>query len=76
MISTRTSAIGFIQYSKTDNAIVANVRFRYNPREGNDLYIVWNEGLVTDRNSFLPARPFSDQRTILIKYSHTLQFGV
>ena len=42
MFSTQTSAIGFIQYSKTDNAIVANIRFRYNPREGNDLYIVWN----------------------------------
>jgi len=76
MFSTRTSVIGFVQYTKTDNAVVANLRFRYNPREGNDLYIVWNEGLVTDRDSFSPVRPYHDQRTILIKYSHTLQFGI
>ena len=76
MLSTQTSAIGFVQYSKTQNAVIANLRFRFNPREGNDLYIVWNEGLVTSRNSFDPVRPLSDERTILIKYSHTLQFGI
>ena len=75
-VSTRTSAVGFIQYSNTENAVIANLRFRYNPREGIDLYIVWNEGLVTDRASFDPVRPFSDERTILVKYSHTLQFGI
>ena len=76
MFSTQTSAIGFVQYNKTQNAVIANLRFRFNPREGNDLYIVWNEGLVTSRNSFDPVRPLSDERTILIKYSHTLQFGI
>ncbi len=75
-VSTRTTVVGFVQYNKSDNAVVANLRFRYNPREGNDFYVVWNEGLVTDRYSFDPVRPFSDQRTILIKYSHTLQFGI
>jgi hypothetical protein len=76
MLSTKTSATWFVQYSDIDRAIIANVRFRYNPSEGNDLYIVWNEGLVTDRNSFDPVRPFSDERTILLKYSRTFQFGI
>ena len=76
MLSTKTSAVWFVQYSNTDRAIIANVRFRYNPSEGNDLYIVWNEGLVTDRNSFDPVRPLSDERTILLKYSRTFQFGI
>jgi hypothetical protein len=76
MLSSTTSAVGFIQYGSTDNAVVANLRFRYNPREGNDFYIVWNEGLVTDRESFDPVRPFSNERTILVKYSHTFQFGL
>ncbi len=76
MLSTATSAVGFVQYSSTDHAVIANLRVRYNPREGNDLYIVWNEGLVTDRNSFSPVRPFSTARTILVKYSHTLQLGL
>ena len=75
-LSTEISAAWFIQYSNTDKEVIANLRFRYNPREGNDLYIVWNEGLVTDRDYFDPRRPFSDQRTVLIKYSHTLQFGL
>ena len=76
MLSTKTSAVWFVQYSNTDRAIIANLRFRYNPSEGNDLYIVWNEGLVTDRNSFDPVRPLSDERTILLKYSRTFQFGI
>ena len=75
-LSTEISAAWFIQYSNTDREIVSNLRFRYNPSEGNDLYIVWNEGLVTDQDYFDPRRPFSDERTVLIKYSHTLQFGL
>ena len=74
--STKISAAWFIQYSNTDREVITNLRFRYNPTEGNDFYIVWNEGLVTDRNFFDPVRPFSDERTILIKYSRTFQFGI
>ncbi len=76
MLSTATSAVGFVQYSNTDHAVIANLRIRFNPREGNDFYIVWNEGLVTDRTSFTPVRPFSTARTILVKYSHTFQLGL
>ena len=76
MLSTKTSATWFIQYSNTDREIIANLRFRYNPREGNDFYIVWNEGLVTDRSFFDPVRPLSNERTILVKYSRTFQFGI
>ena len=76
MLSTRTSAVAFVQYSRTDDSVVANFRFRYNPTEGTDLYIVWNEGLVTDRGPPGPGRPVSEERTILIKYAHTLQFGL
>ena len=75
-VSTKTSAVAFVQYNNSENALVTNLRFRFNPREGIDLYIVWNEGLVTDRKFFDPVRPFSDERTILVKYSHTLQFGI
>lgn len=76
MLSTKTSAVAFVQYSNTDNAMIANLRFRYNPREGNDLYIVWNEVLVTNRHSFDPVRPLSDERTVVVKYSHTFQLGI
>lgn len=76
LFTTATSIIGFVQYNSIQDIVTANVRLRYNPREGNDLYLVWNEGLITDRRGFTSARPFTDQRTILLKYSHTLQFGL
>jgi len=76
MLSTAASAVGFVQYSSADHAVVANVRIRYNPREGNDLYVVWNESLVSDRTSFDPVRPLSYERTIVVKYSHTFQLGI
>jgi hypothetical protein len=75
MFSNALSAAAFVQYNSAESVVVANVRFHYNPREGNDLYIVWTEGLVTDRFDFDPVRPGSSERTILLKYSHTLTFG-
>jgi hypothetical protein len=76
MVSTTISPVGFVQYTSAQNSVIANLRLRYNPREGNDLYVVWNEVLVTDRTSFTPVRPLSQERTLLIKYSHTFQLGL
>jgi hypothetical protein len=75
MVSTTISAVGFVQYTSAQNSVIANLRLRFNPREGNDLYIVWNEVLATDRESFDPVPPLSRERTLLIKYSHTFQLG-
>lgn len=44
---------------------------RFNPREGTDLYIVYNEGMNTNRHRFDPALPVTDTRTVLVKYSTT-----
>ena len=76
MLSTTMSAVGFVQYTSAQSSFIANLRLRFNPREGNDLYIVWNEVLVTDRSSFSPVRPLSQERTLLVKYSHTFQLGL
>ena len=75
MFSTATSLVAFVQYNSTRSSVLANFRFRFNPREGTDLYIVWNEGLV-DRFASDPARPRTDQRTLLFKYAQTLLFGI
>ena len=75
-LDTRISGDVLIQHSSAANSVTVNLRLRYNPREGTDLYLVWNEGLVTDRFSFVPARPLSDGRTILLKYSQTLTLGL
>lgn len=73
-IDTRLSLNAFVQYSSAANFISTNVRFRYNVREGNDLWIVYNEGLNTDRFRDDLSLPLTNDRTILLKYTYT--FGI
>lgn len=68
------SASTFAQYSNASKSFISNFRLRYNPQEGNDLYIVYNEGLNTDRHSYTPVRPLSNSRTVLIKYTYTFNY--
>ncbi len=71
MLSTKFSAAAFIQYNSAADAVVANIRIRFNPREGNDLYIVYNEALNTDRYREIPVLPYSSSRAIMLKYTYT-----
>ncbi len=71
MLSTKFSASAFIQYNSAIHAVIGNIRIRYNPREGNDLYLVYNEGLNTNRYRELPYLPFTSSRTIMLKYTYT-----
>jgi hypothetical protein len=70
-LNTKLSTNAFIQFNSTNNTVSANVRFRYNLREGNDFWVVYNEGVNTDRDRLTPPLPFTDARTVLIKYTHT-----
>lgn len=72
-LTTKTSLAAFIQYNTASNDVTGNIRFRYNPREGNDFYIVYNEGLNTNRTIETPALPFSSGRTLLLKYTYTFR---
>ncbi len=72
-LNTKVSTNAFIQFNSATNTVSANVRFRYNFREGNDLWIVYNEGINTDRHRIMPTLPFTDTRTILLKYTYTFQ---
>jgi hypothetical protein len=74
MFSTRLSAAAFVQYNTAASAVIANVRFRHNPREGRDLYLVYNHGLHTDRRRLEPFLPTTDRATLLVKYSHAIGF--
>jgi len=71
--TTKTSLAGFVQYNTAADALIANVRFRYNPREGVDLYLVYNEGLNTDPRVRMPELPLSDSRTFMAKITYTLR---
>jgi hypothetical protein len=72
--SIKFSTSAFIQYNSAINAVIANVRFRYNPREGNDLYLVYNEELNTNRFREVPFLPVTNNRTIMLKYTYTFRF--
>jgi hypothetical protein len=73
----RASGNAFIQYNSTTDRLDFNVRLRYNVSEGTDLWIVYNEGLDTDRALSRVdhiKEPLSLSRALIVKYSHTFTF--
>jgi hypothetical protein len=71
MFSKKLSVSSLIQYSSIANGIVSNVRLRYNPKEGNDLYIVFNEGRNIELNRELPVLNRVANAGVLVKYTYT-----
>ncbi|MBM4188822.1 MAG: carbohydrate binding family 9 domain-containing protein [Gemmatimonadetes bacterium] len=71
-LNTKVSFNTFLQYSNVADLATFNARFRYHLREGNDLWMVYNEGLNTVREvGSVPRLPLSSGRTLLVKYTHT-----
>jgi hypothetical protein len=64
-----------VQYNSAADAVVAYVRLRYSPREGSDLYVVYNHGIHTDRYRADPVLPFTDVRAVLLKLTRTFDLG-
>lgn len=73
MCSTKLSISAFVQYNTSINKVLSNVRFRYNPKEGTDLYIVFNEGRNTLIDREIPRLPVFDQRNITVKFTYTFE---
>jgi hypothetical protein len=73
-LTTKTSLSAFVQYNTAIDGVIGNIRFRYNPRDGNDFYLVYDERLHTDRNRTTPALPFTSSRTVLLKYTYTFRW--
>ena len=73
-LNTKFSILTFVQYNGAEDLAIGNIRLRYNPREGNDLYLVYNEILNTDRLGKIPYPPRSGGRALLLKYSYTFNF--
>ena len=76
MFSTKLSLSAFVQYNSASDIVVTNFRLRYNPREGTDLYIVYDEGLNLDRDRELPELPVRNAQTLLLKYSYTFTISL
>lgn len=71
MLNTKLSVNAFIQYNSAEYAIVSNLRLRYNPKEGNDFYIVFNEGRNTSLTREVPNLPVYSSRAVMVKYTYT-----
>jgi hypothetical protein len=70
-LNVKHSLVSFIQYNSANHSIITNLRYRFNPSEGHDLYIVYDEGLNYDLTREVPILPLTNNRTILLKYSYT-----
>lgn len=73
-VNTALSLNTFFQYNSAANRISANTRFRYNVSEGSDLWVVYDEGLNTDRTRQVPTLPRTDSRSLTVKYTYTFHF--
>ena len=72
-LNTKYSGNAFFQYNSETNQTSLNVRLRYNPKEGNDLFIVYSELLNDGDLISTPMPPRSESQSLLIKYSYTFQ---
>jgi len=75
-LNVKHSLIAFIQYNSASDAFITNIKYRYNPRERNDFYIVYDEGLNSNREREIPVLPRTSNRTIMLKYSYTFNIGL
>jgi hypothetical protein len=75
-LDSRTSGNAFVQFNSTTNRLDFNVRLRYAFAEGTDLWLVYNEGLDTDRtpDAVGTESPLSLSRALILKYTHTFGF--
>ena len=72
--NAKLSMVGLVQLNSVDDKLGANFRLRYNVREGSDLWLVYDEGIFTERDQAdpsLPRRPWSDSRALRLKVTHT-----
>jgi hypothetical protein len=75
-LDARTSGNALVQYNSTTNQLDLNLRLRYAFAEGSDLWLVYNEGLDTERSPLTSGitPPMSRSRAFLLKYTHTFSF--
>ena len=74
MLSTKLSASLLVQYVNIEDDLITNFRLRYNPREGNDFYLVYNDYRGINRRNSDPDMPGFFNKTIMVKYIHTFIF--
>ncbi len=73
-LNVKLSVNAFAQINSLTKVSAINFRLRYNWKDGNDLFMVYNETLNNDgkTDQYLP---FSDYRAVIIKYIYTFHIG-
>lgn len=69
--STKLSLKMYIQFDDLTEQLSSNVRFRYNPTEGTDLFIVFNQGVNSNRTRLDPHLPVVDNQAFTVKFVKT-----
>jgi hypothetical protein len=74
MLNTKLSASLLVQYVNVEDDLITNFRLRYNPREGNDFYLVYNDYRGIMDPNILPEPPGFLNKTVMVRYVHTFIF--
>lgn len=61
-----------VQANGLADLATANLRFRYNVREGHDLWIVYGHQANLDRDRMTPAAPGTARAALLVKYTRSI----
>ncbi|HXL55539.1 MAG TPA: hypothetical protein VN958_04730, partial [Chitinophagaceae bacterium] len=69
--SSKISVKLLSQLDDLSNQVTSNLRIRYNPQEGTDLYIVFNQGVNTDRARLTPHLPVINAQAVTVKFIKT-----
>ena len=73
-LNVKLSVNAFAQINTLTKVTAVNFRLRYNWKDGNDLFVVYNETLNND-GRVDPELPFSDYRAFIVKYIYTFHLG-
>ena len=70
MLNAQLSLTTFAQIKSVAGSTLVNARLRYNPREGHDLYLVYDNS-----RSYDDRDPTLNQQTFLLKYAYTFDLS-
>lgn len=73
-INRKISTNALLQYNGAEDLFAMNIRFRWNFKEGQDFWVVYNSGINTKRYLSVPTLPALNARALLVKYTHTFIF--
>jgi hypothetical protein len=60
-----------VRFVNTRDDLITNFRLRYNPREGNDFYLVYNDYRGIETSDMVLREPAFFNKTFILKYVHT-----